>query len=172
MRRRMKQHLTRDLLALMAVLFAGVAMAEATIEIKPFERGSWQAILQAHAGRPTLVHFWGVTCGPCKVELPELGQFAKSHPGVDVVMIDADLVPNTPAAVRAMVSQAGLASAENWAFGDTFTERLRYEVDPKWQGDIPRSVLIGKDGSVRTIEGSAAPADLEKWAQGQGAGRH
>ena len=76
------------------------------------------------------------------------------------------------AAVRAMVSQAGLASAENWAFGDTFTERLRYEVDPKWQGDIPRTVLIGKDGSARTIEGSAAPADLEKWAAGQGAGKH
>jgi thiol-disulfide isomerase/thioredoxin len=169
----MGQHLTRGLLAAaIVVMFSGVAMADATVEIKPFERGSWQAIRQAHAGRPTLVHFWGVTCGPCKVELPHLGQFAKSHPGVDVVMIDADLVPNTPAAVRAMVSQAGLASAENWAFGDTFTERLRYEVDPKWQGDIPRTVLIGKDGSARTIEGSAAPADLEKWAAGQGVGKH
>src|SRR6185312_10494855 len=113
-------YLTQGLLAIAAtIMLAGVAMADATIEVRPFERGSWQAIRQAHAGRPTLVHFWGVTCGPCKVELPHLGQFAKSHPGVDVVMIDADLVPNTPAAVRAMVSQAGLASAENWAFGDT-----------------------------------------------------
>jgi thiol-disulfide isomerase/thioredoxin len=169
----MKQHLTGGLFAVAAaLLFANVALADAAIEIRPFERGSWQAIRQAHAGRPTLVHFWGVTCGPCKVELPELGKFVKAHPGVDVVMIDADLVPNTPAAVRAMVSQAGLASTENWAFGDTFAERLRYEIDPKWQGDIPRTVLIGKDGSARTIEGSAKPADLEKWAKGQGADRH
>jgi thiol-disulfide isomerase/thioredoxin len=169
----MNRYLTQGVLAVAAtIMFAGVAMADATIEVRPFERGSWQAIRQAHAGRPTLVHFWGVTCGPCKVELPHLGQFAKSHPGVDVVMIDADLVPNTPAAVRAMVSQAGLASAENWAFGDTFTERLRYEIDPRWQGDIPRTVLIGKDGSARTIEGSAVISDLEKWAAGQGAGKH
>lgn len=160
----MKHHLARILFALAAVLFAGVAVADATFEIRPFERGSWQAIRQAHVGRPTLVHFWGVTCGPCKVELPQLGKFAKSHPGVDVVMIDADLVPNTPAAVRATVSQAGLASAENWVFGDTFTERLRYEVDPKWQGDIPRTVLIGKDGLMTTIEGAADISKLEKWA--------
>jgi len=168
----MKRYLIRSLsLAVAASLFAGVAMADSAMEIRPFERGSWQAIRQAHAGRPMLVHFWGVTCGPCKVELPELGRFAKAHPNVNVVMIDADLVPNTPAAVRAMVSQAGLASAENWAFGDTFAERLRYEVDPKWQGDIPRTVLIGKDGATRTIEGSAEPSDLDKWAKGQGAGR-
>lgn len=169
----MKQYLARGLFAAgAALLFAHTALADAATEIRPFERGSWQTIRQAHAGRPTLVHFWGVTCGPCKVELPELGRFVKAHPGVDVVMIDADLVPNTSAAVQAMVSQAGLASTENWAFGDTFTERLRYEVDPKWQGDIPRTVLIGKDGSAKTIEGSAKPADLEKWAKEQGAGRH
>jgi thiol-disulfide isomerase/thioredoxin len=168
----MNRYLTHGLLAVAgATMLAGLAMADATIGIKPFERGSWQAIRQAHAGRPTLVHFWGVTCGPCKVELPQLGKFAKLHPGVDVVMIDADLVPNTPAAVKAMVTQAGLASAESWAFGDTFAERLRYEIDPKWQGDIPRTVLIGKDGSARTIEGSAEAADLEKWAAGQGAGK-
>jgi thiol-disulfide isomerase/thioredoxin len=169
----MNRYLIHGLLAVAGVtMLAGLAMADVTTGIKPFERGSWQAIRQAHAGRPTLVHFWGVTCGPCKVELPQLGKFAKSHPGVDVVMIDADLVPNTPAAVKAMVTQAGLASAESWAFGDTFTERLRYEIDPKWQGDIPRTVLIGKDGSARTIEGSAEAADLEKWAAGQGAGKH
>jgi len=169
----MTRHLTRGLFAVaVAILFANGVLADAALQVRPFERGSWQAIRQAHAGRPTLVHFWGVTCGPCKVELPQLGKFARSHPGVDVVMIDADLVPNTPAAVRDMVSQAGLASAENWAFGDTFAERLRYEIDPRWQGDIPRTMLIGKDGMARTIEGTASPADLEKWAQGQGAGRH
>ncbi len=166
MRPHMKQHLMGGLFAVAAaVLFANVALADATtIEIRPFERGSWQTIRQAHAGRSTLVHFWGVTCGPCKVELPELGKFVKANPGVDVVMIDADLVPNTPAAVRAMVSQAGLASTENWAFGDTFAERLRYEVDPKWQGDIPRTILMSKDGTTTTIEGSANISSLENWA--------
>ena len=58
---------------------------------------------------PTLVHFWGVTCGPCKVELPLLGQFAKKHPEIDVVTISADLVPNLPAATQSMLDKAGLS---------------------------------------------------------------
>ena len=80
-------------------LFASLAAARAAetpSELKPFVRGSWQQMLRSHAGRPTLVHFWGVTCGPCKVELPLLGQFMKDHSEIDVVMISADLVPNLP----------------------------------------------------------------------------
>jgi thiol-disulfide isomerase/thioredoxin len=140
-----------------------VPAAEAPSELKPFVRGSWQQMLRAHAGRPMMVHFWGVTCGPCKVELPLLGQFMKNHPELDVVTISADLVPNLPDATRAMLDKAGLGTAENWLFSDGFVERLRFEIDPAWQGEIPRTMLIARDGTVTTIEGSAEIPDLEKW---------
>ena len=100
-------------------LFASLAAApaaETPSELKPFVRGSWQEMLRSHAGRPTLVHFWGVTCGPCKVELPLLGQFMKDHSEIDVVMISADLVPNLPGAARAMLEKAGLGVGGELAF--------------------------------------------------------
>jgi thiol-disulfide isomerase/thioredoxin len=143
-------------------LTAGPA-AETPSELKPFVRGSWQQMLHSHAGRPTLVHFWGVTCGPCKVELPLLGRFMKDHSDLDVVTISADLVPNLPGASHAMLEKAGLGSAENWLFSDGFVERLRFEIDPAWQGEIPRTMLIARDGTVTTIEGSAEIPELEKW---------
>ena len=146
---------------------ATVPAAETPSELKPFVRGSWQQMLRSHAGRPTLVHFWGVTCGPCKVELPLLGKFMKDNAEVDVVMISADLVPNLPGAARAMLEKAGLSSAENWLFNDGFVERLRFEIDPAWQGEIPRTLLIARDGTVTTIEGSAEIPDLEKWSAQQ-----
>jgi thiol-disulfide isomerase/thioredoxin len=136
----------------------------ASPELKPFLRGSWQQLLDAHKDRPTIVHFWGVTCGPCKVELPRLGQFAKAHPGIDVVTISADLVPDRSGATRAMLAKSGLASAENWIFSDGFIERLRFEIDPAWQGDIPRSLLISRNGAITTIEGSAEIEQLEVWS--------
>jgi thiol-disulfide isomerase/thioredoxin len=142
---------------------AAAPAAEAPSGMKPFVRGSWQEMLRSHAGRPTLVHFWGVTCGPCKIELPLLGKFMKDHPELDVVMISADLVPNLPHAARAMLDKAGLGTAENWLFSDGFVERLRFEIDPAWQGEIPRTMLIARDGKVTTIEGSAEMPDLEKW---------
>jgi thiol-disulfide isomerase/thioredoxin len=158
----------RELLA--AVFLLGTLSAAAAAEdseLKPFERGSWQQIMRSHAGRPTLVHFWGVTCGPCKIELPQLGQFMKDHPGIDVVTISADLVPNLPEATQSMLQKAGLSAAENWMFSDGFADRLRFEIDPAWQGDIPRTMLIARGGAVTTIEGSAEMAELDKWAQGQ-----
>jgi thiol-disulfide isomerase/thioredoxin len=142
---------------------AAAPAAETSSELKPFVRGSWQDVLRSHAGRPTLVHFWGVTCGPCKIELPLLGKFMKDHSELAVVMISADLVPNLPGAARAMLEKAGLGSAENWIFDDGFVERLRFEIDPTWQGEIPRTLLIARDGTVTTIEGSAEIPDLEKW---------
>ena len=159
----------KRLLLGMMLLLASVPFVPASqeSELKPFERGSWQQLLHTHAGHPTLVHFWGVTCGPCKVELPELGGFMKNHPSVDVVTISADLVPNLGPATLSMLRDAGLSSTENWIFSDGYAERLRFEIDPTWQGDIPRTMLISRDGEIKTIEGSAEIADLEKWSNDQ-----
>ena len=158
----------RELLAallLLALLMPAPARDSET-QLKPFGRGSWQELTKAHAGRPTIVHFWGVTCGPCKVELPQLGAFMKDHPGIDMVTISADFVPDLPAATRAMLERSGLELAENWMF-DGFADRLRFEIDPTWQGDIPRTLLITREGEMTTIEGSAEMADLQKWSERQ-----
>jgi len=158
----------RQLLAAILLLaFVPSVPASEETQLKPFERGSWQQLLRSHRGHPTLVQFWGVTCGPCKVELPLLGEFMKGHPAIDVVTVSADLVPDLPGATRSMLQKSGLSAAENWIFSDGFAERLRFEVDPGWQGDIPRTVLISRDGAITTIEGSVEIAELEKWSDAQ-----
>ena len=150
-----------------AAFLAPAPGSETPSELRPFMRGSWQDVLRSHAGRPTLVHFWGVTCGPCKVELPLLGKFMKDNGDVDVVTISADLVPDLPGATRSMLDKSGLGPAENWIFNDGFVERLRFEIDPAWQGDIPRTILISRDGAATTIEGSAEMQELENWTVAQ-----
>jgi hypothetical protein len=48
----------RVLVALLAlVLLTAIAGFAKEGENRPFKRGSWQEILHAHAGRPTIVHF-------------------------------------------------------------------------------------------------------------------
>jgi len=91
----------------------------------------------------------------------------RDHSGIDVVTISADFVPDLQEETRSMLEKSGLGSAENWIFSDGFVERLRFEIDPGWQGDIPRTLLISRDGTIATIEGSAEMADLEKWSDQQ-----
>ena len=91
----------------------------------------------------------------------------KVHSGIDVVTISADLVPDLPDATQSMLEKSGLSSAENWIFSDGFVERLRFEIDPGWQVDIPRTMLISREGTITTIEGSAEMRDVEKWSDQQ-----
>jgi thiol-disulfide isomerase/thioredoxin len=138
-------------------------------DLHTFVRGSWQLLRKAHDAEPLVVHFWGVTCGPCRTEMPQWGEFLKQHPGLPLVTIDADLVPNDAAAVKSTLAQDGLSKAENWMFDDDFVERLRYEIDPHWQGDIPRTLLIARDGTTTTINGVADFAKVGSWWDEQGA---
>jgi thiol-disulfide isomerase/thioredoxin len=153
--------------AMFTILLLSAPASGGPADLRPFGRGSWQDILRSHAGRPTIVHFWGVTCGPCKVELPLLGTFMKDHPAIDMVTISADLVPDLPDATRSTLEKSGLSEAENWIFDDGFVERLRFEIDPGWQGDIPRTMLITREGVMTTLEGSADMAEVGKWSDRQ-----
>jgi thiol-disulfide isomerase/thioredoxin len=162
----------RKWLLLPIVAFALAANGSAAYDgLHPFVRGSWKEIRQAHAGRPTVVHFWGLTCGPCRVEMPSWGNLLVERPGLELVVINADLVPNEPGAVSATLAQTGLAAAENWTFGDGFVERLRYEIDPQWRGEIPRTILIAADGAITVIEGVADLTEVRAWLDGQPAAK-
>jgi thiol-disulfide isomerase/thioredoxin len=156
------------LLAMLAFCLALSSIGSAaTNGLRPFVRGSWQDIRKAHAERPTVVHFWGVTCGPCRTEMPQWGKLLLERPDLGLVVINADLVPNEPSAVSVMLAQTGLAAAENWTFADDFVERLRYEIDPQWHGEIPRTMLIARDGATTVIEGVADLESIRAWLDTQ-----
>ena len=70
--RAMKKCLLLALLVL-SLPFGSIGSA-ALDEINPFVRGSWKHVLNAHAGQPVVVHFWGVTCGPCSGRNAALGR--------------------------------------------------------------------------------------------------
>lgn len=52
-------------------------------------------------------------------------------------------------------AQADLGGSESWSFTDRFYERLRYEIDPAWAGELPRTVMIDGDGKATVLPGVA-----------------
>ena len=62
------------------------ACPAAAAEPRPFAQGSWQALRQLHRGHPTVIHFWGITCAPCMVEMPRWAELAKTDPWLDLVV--------------------------------------------------------------------------------------
>ena len=156
----------RAQIVLLLVTLLSIGSAQAA-DPQHFERGSWAKLRAAHAGRPTVIHFWGLTCGPCLVEMPEWGKLLAERPDLPLVLIAADPLPQSPEQVAMTVLRNHLERAESWSFTDRFYERLRYEIDPLWAGELPRTMLIDRDGKVVTLDGVADLAKVREWLDRQ-----
>jgi thiol-disulfide isomerase/thioredoxin len=141
----------------------GAAAFAATPSTAPrsFGRGDWAALLAAHANQPLIAHFWGLTCGPCLAELPAWGALETGP--ARLVLIAADPVPQPADQVIATLTRAGLAAAETWAFDGRFAERLYFEIDPTWQGELPRTTLRAANGDQDTWLGAADFTHVRAW---------
>jgi thiol-disulfide isomerase/thioredoxin len=153
----------RILLTLILLLTAGSALAE----VRPFVRGSWQELIAAHAGKPLLVHFWSLTCAPCLAEMPQWTKLRRDNPGMALVLVATD-APEQAARQQTFLARNGLGDVEQWTFADAFTERLRFEVDRRWRGELPMTRMVGRDGSVEAFTGSMDAAVLAGWLVRQG----
>jgi thiol-disulfide isomerase/thioredoxin len=164
----MRRTIVVALATLSLALSAAVALHAANAEQPiPFERGSWAKLTAEHAGQPTIIHFWGLTCGPCIVEMPNWGKLLAERPDMHLVLVAADPLPQSPEQVNGAVQRAQLEHAESWSFADRFYERLRFEIDPAWNGELPRTLLIAADGSRTVLTGVADLSTVRKWLDAQ-----
>jgi len=130
-----------------------------------YQPGDWKKILTDGRGKPQIVHFWGFTCGPCLEELPRWGAFLKDFAKLKTVFIEVDQVPLATAAQA--LAQAGLERRDNRASAAVFDEYLRYEIDPKWLGELPITMLVNAKGDVRRIRGAVNFEQVRAWLQAQ-----
>lgn len=131
-------------------------------EIKPFVRGSYQKIISARQGMPFIVNFWSLTCSYCNVELAMLKKLLKKYPRLDLVLVSTD-TQEEEKQVLAALSKFSLGKADAWVFADSYTERLRFEVDRKWQGELPRTYFFGANEEVKAVSGKIEQVDVEQW---------
>ena len=148
--------------ALLAALALALAVGLAQAEVKPFEPGSLAKIRAAREGRPFILAFWSLDCAHCPKELQALGEFRKRNPGVDVVLVSTDTPDNAPL-LAGFAAQQGLPAAEQWVFADPQPQRLRYEIDRRWWGELPRTYLYDSDHKAVAYSGMVAADALQQW---------
>ena len=151
----------------LAFLLALASFGALAAEPQPFARGSWEKLRAAHAGKPTVVHLWGLTCAPCLVEMPMWRKLQAERPDLRLVLLAADPQQQEPERVSASLAKAGLGKVESWSFTDRFYERLRFEIDPTWGGELPRTLMIAADGTITALPGVADLAQVRAWLDAQ-----
>lgn len=127
---------------------------------RAFVPGSLGEILQSHHGRPFILALWSLDCAPCLQELALWPQVAT--PAVDIVLISTDLEAD-PAAIRKTLQKSGNQDRDSWVFAHEFEERLRYEIDPQWYGELPRTYFYRPDGTRQGRSGLLDEGLLRQW---------
>jgi thiol-disulfide isomerase/thioredoxin len=145
------------LLLLALSVCSGGAPAAAEDKIQSLEPGSFGRIVAAGKGKPMVVMLWSLTCDYCEPSFDALAN-AKRSKGLEVVTVATDRADDHEAAqlIRKKLSRHGLA-ANGWAFGTAPAERLRYDIDPKWRGEMPRTYWFKSDGRMRAYSGMITP---------------
>ncbi|MCQ8129123.1 TlpA family protein disulfide reductase [Methylomonas rivi] len=146
--------------ALKALLLAALLTCNSQAQesfIKTFNPGSYQQILRENAGQAFILAIWSVDCPSCIKDMSVLSQIRQNHPDVKIVMLSTDEPGATPE-VKNILARHALSDLENWIFGSDDAQKLRYEIDPGWYGELPRTYFFTA-GHARTAKSGALKAE-------------
>lgn len=147
------------LICLLLTLSSGLAAAE----IRPFVSGSLKQIQAERSGKAFILTLWSASCTHCPAELKALGELAKKYPGLDIVLIATD-TPNEIPQLGKLAEGYGLGKQAQWVFADLQTEKLRFEIDRRWYGELPRSYFFDATHHRQSHSGVIPAERLEHWA--------
>jgi hypothetical protein len=145
------------------VIFAASAPAA---ELRPFDTGSFEAIRAAHAGKPFVLALWSVYCAPCREEMALWKSMRRKYPQVPVVLVATD-PPAERATVMKFLARYSPGPVEHWAFADDFSERVRFSIDRKWRGELPRTYFFDASHQSVARSGLLEQRWIEDWLSQQ-----
>lgn len=119
--------------------------------ISAFEPGTLKMIEREHRGRAFWVLLWDLECTYCMKSMRHAAAAQRRRPDLNVVTIATDPISKAPE-LRKRLAQIGLASSA-FAFGAASIEALKYEIDPLWTGEKPRSYRYSVAGQRTAVSG-------------------
>lgn len=124
-----------------------------TPTIRAFGSGSYQKILQAHEKQGFMLILWSLDCPTCIKDMELLSQIHKNRPDLKIVMIATDEF-SASNDIQNLLSKYQLNDLENWLFADDNSQKLRYEIDPGWYSELPRTYFFSASHQREGISGA------------------
>ena len=153
-------HRSRGLFLVAMLTF--MSAASAAESVRPFTLGSLAQVLDARTGKPFILVFWSLDCQYCPTELKMLGELKRSHPALDIVLIATDSVSDIPQLISRAESY-GVNKVEQWVFAEDMPERLRFEIDRRWYGEVPRTYFYDQKHQREARTGLVNKKFFEDW---------
>jgi hypothetical protein len=151
-------------LSAFAVYAAPAAALTAAPAVQAFGPDGMARIVASQKGEPFVLLVWSLDCVYCQASMKTLGQ-ERTKRALKVVTLATDAVDDAQslALIRKKLRAARLTD-NAWAFGGAPAEQLRYAVDPKWHGEMPRSYWFDARGERIAYSGVITTEVINKMA--------
>ena len=92
-----------------------------------------------------------------------LAEETKKQPQLDLVLVSTDTTDDIKE-IQQKLNKFGFSQVNAWVFQNDQAQQLRYEIDPSWYGELPRSYLFDAQHNRQAITGILRPLVLQRWA--------
>ncbi len=107
------------------------------------------SLLKRDSDKPLLVNFWATWCDPCREEFPDLVKIDADYrrQGLEFVTISLDDLVDIKTRVPQFLQQMK-ATMPAYLLNAPDPEPAISAVDPRWQGDLPATILYTPTGEI------------------------
>ncbi|TXK96401.1 hypothetical protein BMR07_07340 [Methylococcaceae bacterium CS1] len=139
-------------LILICSLFFSTQLYAENFKIKLFNKGSYSNILNHYKEQPLLLVLWSVTCTACLSEMELIHKLHQQRPELNLIMLAVD-GPEFHQEMGQIIKQNKLEEIEHWGFAEDNSPVLRYLIDSRWYGELPRSYFFDSQHNKVGISG-------------------
>ncbi len=137
---------------LICSLFLTTSAYAEEVSIKLFQKDSYQQILNDYKDQPLILVLWSVTCSACLAEMELIQQIHQQNPKLNIIMLSVD-GPEFHQEMEQIIKQDKLTTVEQWGFAEDNSPALRYAIDSRWYGELPRTYFFDKQHNKTGISG-------------------
>lgn len=123
-----------------------------------------KTVLESGNGKIKLVNYWATWCVPCVKEFPELVKLHSAYKdkNFELIFISLDDISDKDTKLKEFLKKQGVDFTTY--FGNfPKPEVLMDYMDKSWQGEIPATFIIDKEGkTIKTIFGSRSYEEFEQ----------
>ena len=131
-------------------------------DFMPFDMNTRQVIEKRYIDQPLIISFWSIDCPYCIDDLKKLGKALSKNTNVKLITVCVDGKESAKKAER-ILSQANLPKHEQYQYAEVDEDRLRYNIDPAWYGELPRTYFYDTAHQVTPLSGKISNSFLDKW---------
>ena len=131
-------------------------------DFMPFDMNTRKVIEKRYIDQPLIISFWSIDCPYCIDDLKKLGKALSKNTNVKLITVCVDGKESAKKAER-ILSQANLPKHEKYQYAEVDEDRLRYNIDPAWYGELPRTYFYDAAHQVTPLSGKISYSFLDKW---------